>query len=156
MNKKIKGQISVEFIVLLAIFMLFFQATILPTIEFSENIIKDTYNLSKTSDSVSRLATHIENFSNSSGFGRRSIFFYLPDTAIISACDYDSGNPVIKYNVTISKQRPIPLTCNDQGVCNFVKKIESDAPISCEVIGPGFSGAIILEKSETGEIIIKK
>ena len=152
MNKKIKGQISVEFIILLAIFMLFFQATILPTIEFSENIIKDTHSLSITSDNVSRLVTHIENFSNSSGYGKRSVFFYLPNNATITSCVSNS----ISYNVKISTQNPIPLTCDSTGDCNFTKAIESNLNITCNPnkIGPGFSGNLILEKASNGNIII--
>ena len=154
MIKNIKAQISVEFIILLAIFMLFFQATILPTIEFSENIIKDTHSLSIASDNVSRLITHIENFSNSPGYGKRSVFFYLPENATITFCGGSENN--IKYNVKISTQNPIPLTCDSTGDCNFTKNIETSLDVSClpTKIGPGFSGNIILEKTSTGEIKI--
>lgn len=154
MIKNIKGQISIEFIILLAIFMLFFQATILPAIEFSENIIKDTHSLSITSDNVSRLITHIENFSNSPGYGKRSIFFYLPENATITSCGGTNNN--ITYNVKISTQNPIPLTCDNTGDCNFTKKIETSLDVSCNPnkIGPGFSGNIVLEKTNEGTIII--
>jgi len=40
--KKSKGQIGIEFIILIAILLLFFYTMLLPTAEFAEDVVKDT------------------------------------------------------------------------------------------------------------------
>lgn len=145
-----KGQLSIEIIVLLAIFLLFFQAMLLPSIEFSENVLKDTHTIVQTKKSIDSLSDNIEQFANSQGYGKRNIYFYLPSSAAIS-CD---NTPRISYKLRISPQKPVPAGCDYEGGCGYTKNLYISNNISCNNIGPGYNGTLTIEKSESGNITL--
>lgn len=152
MNRK--GQLSIEIIILLAIFLLFFQAMILPSIEFSENVLQDTQAIVMSKKSVEDLAINIEQLASQDGYGRRQYYFNLPRNTVLEC---KPGN-ILDYNITISKQQPSPQHCKD-GVCNQFERavfLPSTKTLSCEKIGPGFTGVLIIEKEENGYITLTR
>ncbi|HOZ35856.1 MAG TPA: hypothetical protein PLK55_02635 [archaeon] len=150
MNRK--GQLSIEVIVLLAIFLLFFQAMILPSIEFSEHVLQDTQAIIVSKKSVEDLAINIEQLASQDGYGKKQYYFYLPKNTIL---DCNVQAKILDYNITISKQQPIPLGCNPEGFCDqFYRKLELQNFVICNKIGPGFTGVLILEKGADGNITI--
>jgi hypothetical protein len=150
MNKK--GQLSIEIIILLAIFLLFFQAMIYPSIEFSENVIRDTQAIVVAKKNVEDLAVNIEQLASQDGYGRRPVYFYLPDNAIM---DCNSVSNTIDYNVDISLQQPIPYSCNTEpGHCVFRRAVVIPEVLDCNVIGPSYKGIITIHKAANGNIAI--
>jgi len=147
-----KGQLSIEVIILLAIFLLFFQAMILPSIEFAENTIKDTHAIVQTKKGIDGLADNIEQFSNSAGYGKRHMFFYIPNNTIITDCN--NTNKTINYEIKISTQKPTPIGCDVNGLCKFSKQLYITNDFSCTKIGPGYNSNIFIEKTDEGEINI--
>ncbi len=145
-----KGQLSIEIVILLAIFLLFFQAMILPTIEFSENILQDTQAIVITKKNIDNLATNIEQLSNQEGYGQRKVYFYLPSNAIMKC---NNTLKQLDYNITISKQQPIPSQCDNMGLCSFNKQLLV-RNIDCNAIGPGHKGIITILKKIDGNITI--
>jgi hypothetical protein len=155
MIKNKRAQIAIEYIIFIAIFLLFFQSILLPSTQFSENIVLDVFYLTQTKENIDLLADNITGFSNSSGFGKRTVYFYLPKTSKIISCD--STTKIITYEVMISSQNPKPAIPNcdkETNICTFEKILYiGDSNISCDSIGPGFGGYITIEKDElTGEI----
>lgn len=151
-----KGQLSIEIIILLAIFLLFFQAMIYPSIEFSENVIRDTQTIVLSQKSIEDLAVNIEQLAAQDGFGRRPIYFHLPDNAIL---DCNSTSKTIDYNVNISLQQPVPYRCNEPGLvglCMFSRTIYIPGDLDCNMIGPGYKGILFIEKLQDGNINIIK
>lgn len=152
MNRK--GQLSIEIIILLAIFLLFFQAIILPSIEFSENVLQDTQAIVMSKKNVEDLAINIEQLASQDGYGRRQYYFNLPKNTVLEC---KPGN-ILDYNITISKQQPLPRGCKDDGVCDqFQRKVflKSGQLVNCNKMGPGFTGILIIEKAENGNITLK-
>jgi len=154
MIRNIRAQIAVEYLIFIAIFLLFFQAILLPSTTFTENVVTDVFNLTQTKENIDLLANNITSFSNSSGFGKRTMYFYLPASARILDCNNETK--VINFQVLISNQNPKPAlsSCNHQeNICTFESKLYiGDADITCESIGPGYSGDIVIEKTELGVI----
>lgn len=149
MNRK--GQLSIEIIVLLAIFLLFFQAMIMPSIEFSENVLQDTQAIVVSKKNVENLAINIEQLSVQDGYGVRKLYFYLPNNTVLD-CNSVSNN--LDYNVTISKQQPIPYVCESNGVCDFNRMVFISDSIDCNKIGPGFTGLLTIKKEINGNITL--
>jgi len=150
MNKKNKGQIAIEYIIFIAIFLLFFQAVVKPSVDFAESVINDVQSISVAKENVSNLADNINSLESSLGYGKRLMFFYLPNNATLTLCDESQ----ITYVVSISNAKPSPPNppC-DVNVCSFGEDLYLGGhDISCEVIGPGFTGNLILEKTEAGDI----
>jgi uncharacterized protein (UPF0333 family) len=142
-----KAQIAIEYIIFIAIFLLFFQAVVKPSIDFAENVLTDVQSVAITQESMSKLADNISAFASSMGTGRVTMNLYLPKTAKLVSC----SNTEISYSVGISNVNPKPVAC-DHGVCNFKKDIFiGNQNINCDEIGPGFSGVIVIEKTSTGD-----
>ena len=149
MNRK--GQLSIEIIVLLAIFLLFFQAMILPSIEFSEHVLQDTQAIVVSKKNVEDLAINIEQLASQDGYGRKQYYFYLPRNTVLD-CNVEAK--ILDYNTTISKQQPIPYVCDANGLCQFHRELQLIHFVNCNKIGPGFTGILILEKSTDGNITL--
>jgi|GEM_PF-895733 len=151
MFKKNKGQVAVEFIILLALLLLFFHSMLLPSIEFAEEVVSDTFILVKTQESMTRLANNLESFSTTVGEGKRQIFIYLPGDAIINGCS-DEGPPQLDATVTVSPRNAIARGCNlETGVCNLKVPFYTGLDVDCGTIPTGYRGYITIEKEE-GEI----
>ena len=149
---KNKGQLSIEVIMLLSIFLLFFHAMVLPSIEFAENTVKDTHAIVQTKKGIDNLADNLEQFSNAQGYGKRKVFLYLPNNTTITDCNNTSKQ--INYEIKISNQKPTPVGCDINGLCKFSKQLYITNTLNCVKIGPGNSGAIVLEKTNEGIINI--
>jgi uncharacterized protein (UPF0333 family) len=155
LNKKNKAQIAIEYIIFLAIFLLFFQAVIYPNITFAENVVKDVSDLTYTKRSIDSLASTVEQFSNSLGYGQRSIYFYLPSSSTLLDCN--NITKTIEYDVKISDQKPKPKIQNCDpitNICFFKKELSiGNSNINCNRLGPGYNGFLIIEKDDaTGDI----
>ncbi|HNW05849.1 MAG TPA: hypothetical protein PK655_01370 [archaeon] len=150
MNRK--GQLSIEIIVLLAIFLLFFQAMILPSIEFSENVLQDTQAIVVSKKNIEDLAINIEQLASQDGYGKKQYYFYLPRNTKL---DCNVAAKKLNYNITISKQQPLPPGCNNS-VCEFQRELflQSQQFVDCNKIGPGFSGILMIEKKADGNITL--
>jgi len=142
-----KGQIAIEYIIFIAIFLLFFQAMVKPSIDFAEYVINDVQSVAVTQENISKLANNISSFASSMGTGRVTINFYLPRTATLTGCNSNE----IKYEIGISNINPPPAACSGS-VCRFTKDIFIGGNvINCETIGPGFTGVLVIEKNDTGD-----
>ncbi|MDD3178395.1 MAG: hypothetical protein PHR26_02655 [Candidatus ainarchaeum sp.] len=153
MIKNKKAQISIEYIVFIAIFLMFFQAVLYPSAVFAENIINDVSSISQSSQSINSLSNSIESLANSSGYGKRTIFFYLPENTHMSI----ESNKII-YSIDISNQKPFPNNCST-GICTFEKilyigSLSISEEDSDNFIG-GYSGKLIIEKKDNGVISVK-
>jgi len=156
--KHIKGQIAIEYILFLAILLLFFQAIVYPNVNFSENVIKDVYGITQTKQSMDKLVNDVSTFASTPGYGARTIYLYLPDTAQIVECD--NVTKKLKYTILISNQEPKPniSACDrNTNLCTFnLPLFVSDADITCEAIGPGFNGYLQITKSNTGDLDVSR
>jgi len=148
MKQTRKGQIAIEYIIFIAIFLLFFQAVIKPSIDFAENVMTDVQSIATTQENVTRLADNINSLASSMGTGKVTMNLYLPKNAIITECSSSS----INYSISISNTNPKPAACNYTSLCELTKAIFIGGhDITCEQIGPGFVGDIIIEKESTGD-----
>ncbi len=157
--KNKKGQIAIEYIIFISVLLLFFQAIVYPNINFSENVITDIYNATQTKQSIEKLAEGISSFSSSSGYGTRSVYFYLPNNGEFKGCVQGGGVTNLSYSVQLSQQNPKPSyisSCDVNALCNFKRKIYiGKANITCTAVGPGFNGYLKITKEEDGDIIVE-
>lgn len=159
--RRIKGQIAVEYIIFISVLLLFFQAIVFPNITFSENVVNDIYQATQTKQSVEKLANDISSFASSSGFGKRTVYFYLPSKGRIINCTDVGGIYNIQYSVDISPQNPRPPIANcsydavkNVVVCNYSKSVYmGGGNLTCPAnIGPGYNGYLVIEKFNNGDV----
>ena len=124
---------------------------ILPSINFAESVVTDVYSLVQTKNNVSELAENLENLSNSAGYGKRQIFFYLPDNAYISGCKTTNPKKILA-KVNISPQNAVNSFCNDEGICDINVPIYTDLDLDCVALSVGYKGNLNIEKTDSGDI----
>lgn len=153
LKKKSKGQIGIEFIVLIAILLLFFYTMLLPTVEFAEDVVQDTHNLVKTHEALTRLATHMESFSTSLGYGTRNIFIYLPGDARIVGCT-GSSPYILNATLTVDPTNAVLGSCNrTTGVCEVSVEFYAGDTVVCNPLPSGYRGYVTINKDvTTGDI----
>ncbi len=154
MNKS-KGQIAIEYIILISILLLFFQSIIYPNIVFSENVVKDVYNITQTKQSLEKLGDDLASFSSTPGYGKRLTYFYLPSSSQITDCNLTAN--YIEYTIRVSEQEPKPniSACDrNTNICTFYKSlaIGYNTNIYCDKVGPGFNGYLVIEKLPNGDL----
>jgi len=156
--KNKKGQIAIEYIILISILLLFFQAILYPNILFSENVVGDIYSITQTKQSIDKLGEDLSSFASSPGYGKRLVYFYLPDDAKIIDCN--NTDKSINYQIKISSQNPKPniSECDHtNNICIFKKYVSvGNESFTCENIGPGFNNYLVIEKSVSGAIDVKQ
>jgi len=153
-----KGQIAIEYIILISILLLFFQAIIYPNVNFSENMVQDIHGITQTKQSIDKLSNDLSSFVSSSGYGKRLVYFYLPTSSKI-ICD----GTTIDYNITISSQSPQPNISNCRDVdnpntCYFSKQLFIGSfSLNCPAdgIGPGYNGYLEIEKTSAGVLNVE-
>lgn len=155
MNNK-KGQLAIEYIIFIAIVLLFFNIVLYPNIKYSENVVNDIYNITQTKQSVEKLGLEISSLASSPGYGKRFIYFYLPKSSSINC---DNINKTIDYIISISNQEPKPPITNcdpANNTCEFQTRVFVSGDLICDAIGPGYNGYLTIEKSQNGDLNVSR
>jgi len=100
--KNRKGQVSIEFLLLLIIMLLYIQLIIMPTIDFSANYAEDAIRLGEARFSAEKLANTIDYIALSSGESKQTIKLFVPKDANIS-CNANAAGNSIEFKVKISE-----------------------------------------------------
>jgi uncharacterized protein (UPF0333 family) len=152
-----KGQLAIEYIIFIAIILLFFNIVLYPNIKYSENVITDIYNISQTKQSIDALGDQLSNLASTPGYGKRAVYFYLPKSSRILECN--NTDKTIVYQISFSNQEPKPPLANcdhTDNTCEFYKIIHTDSDLVCDLIGPGYNGYLSIEKSENGDLNVSR
>ena len=126
--KSKKGQVTVEFMLLLVIMLVYITTVIQPSVNSSSKAMNDIKLLGETDFALQRIASQI-NYVNASAQGTtKTISLYVPAKAQIS-CANNSANISFLVNLEIpsfncSEEKTAPETA-----CN--KSIATDARINC-------------------------
>lgn len=155
--KSKKGQLAIEYIIFIAIILLFFNIVLYPNIKYSENVITDIYNITQTKQSIDKLGDEISNLASAPGYGKRAVYFYLPVSSRILECN--SIDKKIVYQISFSNQEPKPPLSNcdhTDNTCDFSKFVHTEHNLVCDSIGPGYNGYLSIEKYQNGDINVSR
>jgi len=114
MNKK--GQISIEFILIMLIMLLYLVAVVQPTAALAANSTEDVARLSQTKFTAQKLGNSINELKSNEGHGKKTISLFVPKNSRIE-CDAGSGR-IIFSSVMQSISDPLlaPTGCLQTGV----------------------------------------
>ena len=150
-----KGQASVEFIIVLALALLFIVAVIQPNALAAQNSVEDTANLAKLNISAEKLANTIQYISLSGEGSKQTIEIIVPTGATLE-CNQPNNNN-IRYAYTM-KTGPGTAACNldaDTDPSKCAKVIDAKTAFSCtgitNPIQPGIYSGVI--QKNTGNTI---
>lgn len=127
----LKGQTSIEFILLIVIILLFVQALILPTVDLASNTAIEVSRIGQTKLAAERLSNAIQLIGVSANESRQTIHIFLPEKSSI-ACN---GEKIV-YNSELESSRDIPTDCTDTPTPHCEKEIDTGIDFSCDT---GFS-----------------
>ncbi len=113
MNKR--GQVSIEFILLIVIALVYIYGTVWPLIDDARFAAEDVQRVSDTKISAQKLANALNEAAANSGESKRTIHLLVPNKASISC---DTANSEIDFTVNVNKMhgRPAPSeNCSETG-----------------------------------------
>lgn len=111
--KRQKGQVSIEFILLIVITLVYIYGTVWPLINDATVAAEDVQRVSDTKISAQKLANALNEAAANSGESKKTIHLLVPNKASISC----SGNQ-INFTVDVNKmneKRPKPRGCEEIG-----------------------------------------
>ena len=108
MNKK--GQLSLEFVLIMVVILLFMQTIILPSVDIAVSSAKDVKKVSEVSFAAEKLADTINYVASSSGDTIHNVSVYIPEGAALSCEDV-----VIRMTATLERDA---VGCTNSAVCD--------------------------------------
>lgn len=111
----LKGQTSIEFLLLLVVMLLYIQAVVLPSVENSTNTAKDAVRLALAKSSTETLANTINQVASSANEAKQTISLHVPEKTMIEC---SPGNYALWYYVQFEQDFPetaeeiAGVTCN--------------------------------------------
>ena len=84
--KNKKGQVSIEFILIILILLIYIHSVILPTLNISTDTLQDVTRLSQTKFAAQKLGLAINQLEANKGDGKKTISLFVPEGASIT-CD---------------------------------------------------------------------
>ena len=90
--KNKKGQVSIEFILIILILLIYIYSVILPTLNISTDTLQDVTRLSQTKFAAQKLGMAINQLEANKGDGKKTISLFVPEGATVT-CD-GPGNQI--------------------------------------------------------------
>jgi len=96
-RSSVRGQASVEFLLIILIFLIYLQAFITPSINLAATSVKDTSRLAETRLAAEQLVFSINEVASFSGNAKKTIWLFVPEGAIVWCTNHDTtlAPPVI-------------------------------------------------------------
>lgn len=138
-----KGQISIEFIMLLLVILILFYAVVIPNLDFASFATQDVSRLSQTKLAAQELANSVETVSASAKGARQTITIFIPAKSEInlncstvpktivfsSIVDYSKGLDSLTSNNPPGSSKCVSINPSVQGApLNCTGKIELSLP----------------------------
>ena len=157
LNKK--GQISVEFILIVTIAFVYIGATVLPIATDSAQAAFDVKGVADTKLSATKMVNALNEAASSSGDMKKTVSIVLPENSEIS-CDGDANEVKYDVRVTGSGGNPDEVNCipstdlDPQGnpkyyTCSSIMPLVAGASTQFSITGPIFKEAVV-EKNGGG------
>lgn len=158
-----RGQISIEFMLLIVFILVFLGATVLPSLELSVATVRDVRGIAETRVAAEKIANTVESLKGQSTAAQETLRVIVPKNATISCCDSQAPtpnctNPTLPTGIQFSYLLEGPETT----VCNFdddnpassqtcTKKISVTTPMTC-----GTATGFPIQGPQTATVVITK
>jgi|TARA_B100002003_G_C13987179_1_gene477148 hypothetical protein len=108
-----KGQISIEFILIMLIALIYIYSVIQPTLQISAQSTEDVAMVSNVKLSAQKLAGAINQLEANASDGQRTIGLFIPDGTYIECTDDPvTTDPAIEFSATLSDNLGTPSGCS--------------------------------------------
>lgn len=151
----LKGQVSIEFVLIIVLMLMFIQTVIEPSVSGASNALEDIRQAGEIKAASQKLADSVDELALAPDGAVKTIFLFVPKSSTITC---DAANKQIKYDTNLSseatacqppKETIIPAD-NDPKKCTYAIKTIA-ATLSCTTTT--FDG---LTKGNTFEVKLSK
>ena len=151
-----KGQVSIEFIFIFMIAIIYIFSVVEPGLAVAEASIGDVSNTSQTRLAASKLSNSINELLLSEGDGKKTINILVPEGGKI-ICDNTveqfAAQPRISFSVALSEQLATVEKCTDR-LCKKDLYLLSDS-VTCQKTFSGKNFFTVIVKKENGEVNVE-
>lgn len=150
----LKGQVSIEFILIIVLMMMLIQTIIEPSINLASNALADIKRVGEAKAASQKLVNALDELALSGDGAVKTIFLFVPENSVVK-CDEDNKRVVFDANLSSEAtacQPPaetIQPPDNDAKNCRYA--LQTIAIINC--ITADFNG---LAKGRTFEVRLSK
>ena len=133
-----RGQISIEYILLVIILLIYLQSFVQPVFESSIHSSQDVAAIGQASAAARKLAQSIDFVGGSPADMKQTISFYLPANTTLSCSGAPA--PAVQYTATISLPHP---ACNNTTSCSGSISVLGSLALNCGslfTLNPGAVG----------------
>lgn len=162
-----KGQASIEFLLIILIGVLFITTIVIPNVENAENRVTDVSNFAKLTISADKLSKSIQYVSLAGNGSKQTIQLVVPSTAKIECVNGGASNTVIElrydtetnafYEGGISPTNKCELDSGGTETIICIKTLDPGVDFKCptEPLDPGiYVTTITKDTSQTPSVII--
>jgi len=132
-----KGQMAIEFILIVILMLLYIQTIILPSISIAEASVDDSTRVAQARFAAERLSSTLAYVDAVNGASRKTINIYVPgDTSL--KCDVSGADNTVSFTVKLNEElanRAVPLCTEDADGWKCSK--EFSIPDSVSTCGSG-------------------
>ncbi len=162
-RKKQKGQVAIEFMLLIVIVLLYIQTILQPAIFESSNSLNDSTKIAEAVFAGKKLANEIDFIASSSGAAKTTITLFLPsDTNIYCNATFDAIQIDIGTDSKLDISTATGATCDptDKKCYKSIELFQSLANCNMDAEHPMQSrenpNKVMIEKKEDGTIEVTK
>lgn len=165
-DKRAKGQISIEFIIIVTVSLLYLLVVVFPNAEKTRLATEDTTRAILARQAVDELATAVYRADSNPGPLRQTIRIVVPEKTVIGCLSADQN---LFTQIELAPGLPVPTGCQntDPPLCKyqttFSGKISSAQPLDCQPPSSAFIPAranrhqksVTIEKNAIGTISLR-
>ncbi|MFH1752121.1 MAG: hypothetical protein ABH821_04260 [archaeon] len=151
-----KGQISIEFMLLLIIMLLYIQAVIIPAMNDSTASVQDVRRIAESNLALEKIYNTANEIAFASGDSFQTITVFIPEETKINCL---TGNR-ISFTTYLDNTLPKPLTCNEEAgtgrfYCEKILFINTSLSLECleEGFGPNILEQIRISKDSVNGVL---
>lgn len=130
-----KGQVSIEFILIILIALIYIYSVIQPTLQVSAHSAEDVARLSNVKLSAQKLAGTINQLEANASEGQRTLKLFVPKGSYIECI---TASPGIKFSATLSENLGAPTGCDNitgEVICEETISLLTGTTLSCDLGG---------------------
>ncbi len=167
MVRNIKGQTSIEFMLIVLLMLIYLTTQIQPAMNISQNILDDTKRVALTVSAVEQISSNIEEIAWLSGQSQKTITLFVPKKSTIEC---NEQKKYIKYFIKLDNKAPISgtkcKTNKNSAECNgtISLTLPINSKLTCDFDGAGsvkinalnasVRKKMIIFKNSTGDLIV--
>jgi len=153
-----KGQVTIEFLMLLLVMLLYVQAIVQPNMEITSSAATDVANAGRGVAELSKFYNAVVDVGYSTGDAKSTVTLFMPPYSVLQ-CNSSQASVSIALSQALFSQKVNNANCadeTDRQLCTKIIPFPSDLTVACNLKWPNSSASESTSAPPAKEITIIK